>query len=219
MPDYKIEFQSPSTFDLYELPLEDWHNNINLWADCIHPDDKEEVLRKSNNLFQEGEITQEYRIIKGAYIVKAEEVIKNESGVPVLMTGISADITKRKLAEQQLIENEITQKNLLDSSLELIFSLSKKGDVLFGNKTFHTIIDKLNIKKENIQFKELINQVYLEKFEYHFNLALKNEIVEKLFFSITNSSGNEIYLIGNLVPYILNGEVISVQIKYNLKQN
>ncbi len=215
MPHYKIEFQSPSTFDLYELPLEDWHNNINLWADCIHPDDKEEVLRKSNDLFQEGEITQEYRIITGTkkvkWITSTTKVIKNESGVPVLMTGISADITKRKLAEQQLIENEITQKNLLDSSLELIFSLSKKGDVLFGNKTFHTIIDKLNIKKENIQFKELINQVYLEKFEYHFNLALKNEIVEKLFFSITNSSGNEIYLIGNLVPYFLNGEVISVQ--------
>jgi PAS domain S-box-containing protein len=215
LPDYKLEFQSPSTFDLYEYPMEDWIRNINLWIDCIHPDDREEILLKSNDLYQYGEVIQEYRIITGTkkikWISSTSKLIKNEIGTPVLMTGISADITQRKLADQKLIESELNQKNLLNSSLELIFSLSKEGNILFANKTFQNAVNNQKILSGELFFKNCIHKIYLEKFIYHFNLALNNEIIEKLSFSVLTDSGKEIHLKGNMIPLIKNNELIAIQ--------
>jgi len=215
LPDYKIEFHSPSTATLYELPLEEWHKNINLWVDCIHPDDREAVLLKSNELYQNDEVVQEYRIITGTKKVKwissTTKIIKNEMGIPVLMTGISADITLRKLAEQKLIESEINHKNLLDSSLELIFSLSKDSKLLFANKTFEKLLNNQKVLSGEVNFTECIQSNHREKFDYHFQLALRNEVIKKLSFSISNESGKEIHLIGNLVPLFKNNEVVSIQ--------
>jgi PAS domain S-box-containing protein len=215
LPDFKVEFHSPSTVDLYEFPLKDWHENINLWIDCVHPEDKERVLLNSTKLYENGEVIQEYRIITGTKKVKwissTTKIIKDENGTPVLMTGISSDITARKIAEQQLIESEFNLQNLLDSSLELIFSLDKEGNIIIANRTFHRLFNSIENTYGKVKIQDLVIDLHKEKFLYHFDLAKKNEIVEKLTISIKHESGKEIHLKGNLIPLIKNKEVFTVQ--------
>jgi PAS domain-containing protein len=106
LPEFKLNYVSESAVALYEMPLENWYSNANLWSDVIHPDDKERVLKESEALFTVGYTNLEYRIITGSnkvkWIYSNTKVLKNEEGVPYLMTGIAGDITARKLAELEL---------------------------------------------------------------------------------------------------------------------
>ena len=215
LPEYSIEFMSQSVINLYEYSMEAWKKNIKIWIDCVHPDDKNSVLHMSDQLFEKGETYQEYRIITASkkikWIYSTTKVIKNSEGTPVLMTGISGDITQRKLAEEQVKESQLNYKKLLDNSLELIVSLNTKGEILFSNKTFLNVLDFPN---DDAQIKNLFDFIYTkcrEKFLFEFEMALNNKVVENITFSIKTLSNKEIYLNGNLIPILKNNQVVSVQ--------
>jgi len=215
LPDYKIEFMSQSVKFLYEYPVEAWHKNINLWTECIHPDDKENVLQNSDLIFEKGEVKQEYRIITASKKIKwisaTTKVIKNADGTPVLMTGISRDITQRKLAQQKLIESENNYRNLIDNSLELIFSLNTKGEFLFTNKTFQNLVEFSENTSNSNKILDIICVSCREKFKFDFGLALNQDVVENVSFSIITPSGKEIYIKGSLIPILKNNQVTSIQ--------
>ena len=215
LPDYKLEFQSPSTFDLYEYPMEDWLGNINFWIDCIHPDDKEEVLLKSNDLYQYGEVIQEYRIITGTkkikWISSTTKLIQNETGTPILMTGISADITQRKEAEKIIKKSEDNYRKILDNSAELIHTLDARGNVLWANNAW---LDNMEVSVEEVRGKNIIEFLSAE------TLAEFSEVLPKLangqsvsnldcrFISLNN---REVYLTGKALPVLEDGIYVGSQ--------
>ena len=109
LPDYNLEYISESAVSIYGYPLKDWYDNINLWSDLIHPNDKEFVLKASEKLFDVGHFFSEYRIITAdkeeKWIYSQSRLITNEKGIPILMTGIAADITERKNIEFNIKKN------------------------------------------------------------------------------------------------------------------
>ncbi|MCF7791161.1 MAG: PAS domain-containing protein [Victivallales bacterium] len=68
-PEIKMLYVSDGYAELYGRPKEDFYNNPHLWEEFIHPDDKEEILKKSHfylesyqkNIFKEKYFN--YRII------------------------------------------------------------------------------------------------------------------------------------------------------------
>jgi PAS domain S-box-containing protein len=129
LPEFKLNYVSESAVALYEMPLENWYANANLWSDVIHPDDKERVAKESEALFVTGQTNLEYKIITGSnkvkWIFSNTKVLKNEEGVPYLMTGIAGDITARKLAEQELFDKNFELKQSKDQLERVMSSLNE----------------------------------------------------------------------------------------------
>ncbi len=125
LPDYNLEYISESAVSIYGYPLKDWYDNINLWSDLIHPNDKEFVLKASEKLFDVGHFFSEYRIItadkKEKWIYSQTRLITNEKGIPILMTGITRDITENKIAEIKLDAKSVELKKSKEK-LELVLN-------------------------------------------------------------------------------------------------
>ena len=135
LPDYNLEYISESAVSIYGYPLQAWYDNANLWSDAIHPEDKEFVLKASEKLFDVGKFISEFRIItadkKEKYIHSETKIITNEKGIPILMTGITRDITTKKTAERELLN----YKNALDRSA-IVSITDVKGNITYVNEMF-----------------------------------------------------------------------------------
>lgn len=99
--------------------LSESSEDINLWGNKIHPEDRERVIEKLKNAVENPEVTyweDEYRYIKAdesiAYIYDRGHIIY-EKGKRVRMVGAMTDITTRKLfeLEKEQITNSLIQRN------------------------------------------------------------------------------------------------------------
>lgn len=81
---------------------------IESWSDCLHPEDREQVLRGLHESVDGGEkswrATYRFRRANGTYadIEDRGKIIRNERGKAIRMVGAMVDITERKQAEQRL---------------------------------------------------------------------------------------------------------------------
>ncbi|MGA2712665.1 MAG: PAS domain S-box protein [Bryobacteraceae bacterium] len=109
----KILYTSPSFERIWGLTVEELYRNPRLWTDTIHPDDRERVSDTFTRWITGEDISHhnvEYRIVQpnGAtrWIHERGVLSLDEQGKPRLASGISTDITERKLAEQTLRQSE-----------------------------------------------------------------------------------------------------------------
>ncbi len=135
LPSYNLEYISKSAVELYGMPLTQWHNNRNLWLDVIHPEDRERVEKENEKLFDLGELSLEHRIItsdkKVKWILSNTKIIKDKHGIPFLLTGISRDITIKKITEIELLNYK---KTINESAIVSITDL--KGNIIYVNNKF-----------------------------------------------------------------------------------
>ncbi len=103
----KYNYLSAGCQKIYGYSTEDFINNVNLWYEVIHPDDLE-IVEHANSLLLKGEsVNSEYRIIlidKTVRWIEVSVVPFITDGVLTQVDGIIKNITERKLAEQQLAE-------------------------------------------------------------------------------------------------------------------
>ena len=80
------------------------------YADVVHPDDREYVLRRRTELLEDGPSDIEYRVVwpDGSVhvIFGRATVVRDESGKAIRVYGTNVDITERKRAEEALRESE-----------------------------------------------------------------------------------------------------------------
>jgi len=104
---------------------DDFIKDSKFWADHIHPDDRERILKDMDNLFKKGEYAHEYRFkhADGSYRWMLDEMklIKDNNGKPKEIIGYWVDITSRKEIEKQLKEKveELEKVNKLMTGREL----------------------------------------------------------------------------------------------------
>lgn len=91
----------------YILPLtgytrEEWHTQ-NLWSELIHPEDRPRVMAEWREHMAAGTGTLEYRWVRRdgqvIWAITRMSVIKDETGKPAGVRGITMDVTEQKLAE------------------------------------------------------------------------------------------------------------------------
>ncbi len=218
LPDYKLVYISQSTAALYEMPLENWYANANLWSEHIHPDDKDRILRESEAVFTEGQNSLEYRIItasnKVKWIYSNTKVLKNEEGVPYLMTGISGDITAKKLAEIELLN----YKTAIDSSA-IVSITDTKGFITYANDKFcevskysqqELIGANHNIINSKFHSKEFFNDMWQTISSGN---IWKGEIKNKA------KDGSEYYVESTIIPFMSEGKPFQyIAIRYETTQ-
>ncbi len=214
LPEYKLEYISSSALTLYEYPLEDWFKNASLWSDMIHPEDKEEAMKKSEMLFVNDVIEQDYRIItfnnKVKWISGVTKIIRDKQGIPILMTGISKDVTAIKESQIELLN----YKKAINESA-IVSTTDLKGNITFVNDKFCQISGYT--QEELIGSKHsIVNAGYHSK---EFFRTMWKTISEGKIWrgEIKNraKNGTEYFVDSNIIPFVQNGKPISyISIRY-----
>ena len=97
---------SPAGNQIYGRPVEDIYNNPRLWFEVVHPEDKQIARDFVRKIRDEGEAQVEYRLFRGdsrlCWVYSRARMFYDQDKIPVLIDGISVDITERKRLEEQL---------------------------------------------------------------------------------------------------------------------
>jgi diguanylate cyclase (GGDEF)-like protein/PAS domain S-box-containing protein len=102
---------SPQLEQLFGSKVSDWMQGFDGWADRIHPDDREEVLRRYTAAVAAGTpYDGEYRLIDTSgrvrWVWDTAVTVFHDDGTPQAIHGVIFEITKRKLAEQALTSSQ-----------------------------------------------------------------------------------------------------------------
>jgi PAS domain S-box-containing protein len=118
--------------DSDSLTYEDWHK-------IILPGDKEKAFEKVKEALENRTLYESvYRIQRPndqviRWIKSLGQYYYNDKGEPLILTGVSIDITKERLAEEKLMESEKDLRTMANSMPQLVWSTAPDGNIIFYN--------------------------------------------------------------------------------------
>lgn len=94
-------------YALYGVTPENFNNTDEAWQQFIHPEDREQTLKKFEQALDgDGSLNTQFRIVRSdgtVLYLEANALVQYDSnGKPCRVTGINRDITERKLDEERL---------------------------------------------------------------------------------------------------------------------
>ncbi|HKP36499.1 MAG TPA: ABC transporter substrate binding protein [Pyrinomonadaceae bacterium] len=106
--------------------------HVDRFVEFIHPDDRERVLTKVNEVIANGdEYDDEFRIIRAdgevLWLSSQGRVLRGPDRTPERMLGVNVDITKRKAAEETAHQTQQKDAAILNAIPDLMFLQSRDG--------------------------------------------------------------------------------------------
>lgn len=200
IPDFKMLVVTPSVINIYGYSVEEWFADSSIWQKAVHPEDQNIITKIAADLQMQGFFEYEYRIItiqgQIKWIRNKAKFILDENQQPIRLDGIVVDITERKQAEAQILQQ---QQNLLR-----VGQIAKVGgweyDVVLNKITWDKII--YDIHELPYDFEPNVENVvgfYKEgenrrKLTEAIGLALQQDISYDLELKLVTATGKEIWV-------------------------
>ena|GEM_PF-728367 len=101
---------------VYQRSQEEFYDNINLWLEMIHPEDRLIATKACEEMLIKGFKDIEYRILRPSgeirWLRDRGTLIYGENGQPLRIDGIATDITEKKQAEEEIRKALAKEKEL-----------------------------------------------------------------------------------------------------------
>jgi PAS domain S-box-containing protein len=157
-PEYRLLFLSPSAEKMYGRPISDFFENIMIWQEMIHPDDRKLFEDNFERLNQEGRSATEYRIVRPdksvIWVKDFCRLIYDEEGSANRIDGMVSDITKLKSVELELRKASEELQRYFVHSLDMLCIASMDGRFLRLNPQWKHCL--------GYKIEELENQPFLD---------------------------------------------------------
>jgi len=106
----RINFVSPAVETMLGYTVQEWLDTPNFWLAIVHPEDRERAGRLAAEAFARGDThTNQFRWVtkdgRAVWVESHSTVVRDASGAPIGMRGVTLDISARKETEQELRQN------------------------------------------------------------------------------------------------------------------
>jgi PAS domain S-box-containing protein len=113
---------------------------------AVHPDDIHILQSAIQEAMKTGDFEAEYRAVRPdgsvVWIADRGRVVKDIENEPARILGISADLTRRKLAEQALRDSEARLSAILQNTSAIIYMMDGDNRFLHVNRRFEEVFDR-----------------------------------------------------------------------------
>jgi PAS domain S-box-containing protein len=127
----RLEYLSPAFETMWGISRAAVMGDLDRWADCLHPGDRERVLAILPRALMGERISSEYRIVRPdgevRWIFDVGFPIRDAGGTIVRAGGIAQDLTERRRAEKALSDNEQWLRILMEGIPQLVWRAQDKG--------------------------------------------------------------------------------------------
>lgn len=133
-------YMSPAYEKIWGRSSEPLQDNMLLWTQAIHPEDRERVRTEVLNFLTEDRYEAEFRILRPdgslRWILDRGFTIKNEAGEVIQLAGAAQDITDRKLSEIALQTSEEKLRLLIQYAPASIVMLDRQMHYIMASDRF-----------------------------------------------------------------------------------
>jgi diguanylate cyclase (GGDEF)-like protein/PAS domain S-box-containing protein len=179
-PGSPFTYVSPQIEEILGYPAERWVAEPELWAERLHPADRELVLMEEMRTFQhEIPFDCEYRLIAAdgsvKWIWERDTIVRDADGRASHTEGVMVDITERKLAEDRAQHYLDTAGTILlvlrtDQTVELLNRhgrelLGYEDGELIGKDWYDAVVPEDDRQSRRENFQRVLNDG--ERFTYH----------------------------------------------------
>jgi PAS domain S-box-containing protein len=136
----QLVYVNPAFEKIWERPRSDVFENLWLWFETVHPEDRERVMALSNKLKLGEEIESEHRIRTPQgelkWIRDRAFPVRDRSGQVIRIVGLADDITERKCAENALGRAQARAQSTIDALSSHICLLDETGTIISVNQAW-----------------------------------------------------------------------------------
>ncbi|RZJ33478.1 MAG: PAS domain S-box protein [Flavobacterium sp.] len=201
---------SQELLDIYGLPKDEPQQSLEMWLSHVHPEDREEVRKKTQEaLTADYELSYSYRIIRSDGEVRTinskVRTVLDAQGIPSMLIGIGQDVTEINDAiealyasEDAFLKSESRYHQIIELVQEGIWIMNRKGETVYTSskvseilkydpselqgKDIYQFIDRTN-KKDAVRSIQHLMKGKKEAFE----IALRSKWDEPVWVSISSS--------------------------------
>jgi PAS domain S-box-containing protein len=197
----KIAVRNYLAAQFYGRAPDEIDSTFDAWVSAIHPDDRDEVLRRFNGCLC-GELPTyeaEYRLVgrDGAttWLLARGKVTKRDAnGRPLRISGTLLDITDRKNARRKQVESEEKYRTLIENMQEGVYVV-QDGMLKFTNRY---ALERSGYSEEEALSRPFLDLVHPDDRERIFDIHLRRlrgeDAPSRYEFRILDASGNTIWL-------------------------
>ena len=137
--------------------------------------------------------------------------VKNPDGYVTHWISIQKEITEIKFSKFELTESENKYKALINDSFDLIQTISEKGEILFVNNAWKTILGYADEDLVNLNIFDIIVADCVPKCLVDFEKIKQGNTIFDIKTKYKSKTGEIIHLNGKSTPRIVNGKILGAQ--------
>ncbi len=201
---------SDEIYRIFGIEKSEFGANYEAFFNTIHPDDREAFQQAEDEaLAGKKKLDYVHRIIRPdgdiRYVHELGELLRNEKGEPVILSGTVQDITQRIRAEEEVRKSEETRKLIMDSALDAIVCINNTGIItvwtpqtekIFGWKAEEVLGKRLSETIIPLQYRSL-HENGMEKFRQTGEGPVLNRLIE---ITAINKEGREFPIELSVIP-------------------